>query len=146
MRHSTRADSSLKNSGGGGNLFDSECWHEGIVADTCRQRCLIFNPQPHGNALVRYEFHASVLRGHAGCHHANLAGNRSTFVISLCAVEIVRPSSHSLVTLLQAVLTTVPRSVVASRNAHGYLYFRCWEKSGSHLNGRFSSRMTQFGF
>jgi hypothetical protein len=46
------------------------------------------------------------------CHHANLSGTRSTFAISLCETELVSPSSQEMVTSLQEVPITVPRSVV----------------------------------
>jgi hypothetical protein len=43
--------------------------------------------------------------------HTKLAGTRSTRFISLCKIEVVRPSSQLMVTPLQVVSTTVPRSV-----------------------------------
>jgi hypothetical protein len=46
--------------------------------------------------------------------HANFTGIRSTRFISLCKIEVVRPSSQSMVTPLQVVSTTVPRSVVVA--------------------------------
>ncbi len=41
----------------------------------------------------------------------HLRGTRSTCAISLCRIELVSPSSQSMVTPLQAVQTIVPRSV-----------------------------------
>jgi hypothetical protein len=45
---------------------------------------------------------------------ANFTGTRSTRFISLCKIEVVRPSSQLMVTPLQVVSTTVPRSVVVA--------------------------------
>jgi len=51
--------------------------------------------------------------GHSrACPHFNFTGTRSTCAISLCRIEVVCPSSQSMLTPLQAVPTTVPRSVV----------------------------------
>jgi hypothetical protein len=43
--------------------------------------------------------------------HAELAGARSTFPMSLWLTELVSPSSHEIVTSLQDVAITVPSSV-----------------------------------
>jgi hypothetical protein len=45
---------------------------------------------------------------------ANFTGTHSTRFISLCKIEVVRPSSQLMVTPLQVVSTTVPRSVVVA--------------------------------
>jgi hypothetical protein len=45
------------------------------------------------------------------CPHTIFVGTRSTCAISLCCIEVVWPSSQSMVTPLQDVPTTVPRSV-----------------------------------
>jgi hypothetical protein len=45
--------------------------------------------------------------------HIGFIGTRSTFAISLCETELASPSSQEMVTSLQDVAITVPRSVVA---------------------------------
>jgi|ERR1700687_4624386 hypothetical protein len=49
-----------------------------------------------------------------GYFHINLTGTRSTRAMSLCGTELTSPSSQEMVTSLQDVPVTVPRSVVVA--------------------------------
>jgi hypothetical protein len=46
--------------------------------------------------------------------HIDFVGTRSTFAISLCETELASPSSQEMVTSLQDVAITVPKSVVVA--------------------------------
>src|ERR1700692_5102108 len=88
-----------------------------------------------------------------GYFHINLTGTRSTRAMSLCGTELTSPSSQEMVTSLQDVPVTVPRSVVVaaqqtrsptfsaldwspvigsicrSQTPHGELYLPVWQLS-----------------
>src|SRR2546421_7717991 len=52
-------------------------------------------------------------------HHITFVGSRSTCAMSLCSIEVVSPSSQDIVTPLQAVPITVPRSVALFSSKRG---------------------------
>jgi hypothetical protein len=59
----------------------------------------------------------------------HLADARSTRAISLCSIDAVKPSSHSMMTAFHVVPITVPRSVVVAAQQTRSPTFSCLDCS-----------------